>query len=66
LGCSSVSRPDEVVVVVVVVAEDGMLDDVSVDGAADVSLDGAVLLAGWLVSAVAGAGWVAVSGVDCA
>jgi hypothetical protein len=61
LGSRSVSRPDDVVrsvVVVVVVLE--------LDGMFDVSVDGAVLLAGWLVSAVAGAGWVVVSGVDCA
>jgi hypothetical protein len=55
-----------VVVVVDVLGEldeDGVLDDVSLDG--DAVLDD-VLFAGWLVSAVAGAAWVLVSGVDCA
>ena len=66
----SVSRPDDVVRSVVVVVDvlgelddDGRLDDVSLDG--DAVLDD-VLFAGWLVSAVAGAAWVVVSGVDCA
>jgi len=60
-----------VVVVVDVLGEldeEGMLDDVLLD---DVLLDGDavlddVLFAGWLVSAVAGAACLLVSGVDCA
>ena len=43
--------------------DEGMLEDVLLDGEA--VLDD-VLFAGWLVSAVAGAAWVVVSGVDCA
>jgi hypothetical protein len=60
-GCSSVSRPDDVVLSVVVVVvlplDAGMVDDVS--------LDGVVLFTGWLVLALLGA-LVVVSGVDCA
>ena len=43
--------------------DEGMLEGVLLDGEA--VLDD-VLFAGWLVSAVAGAAWVVVSGVDCA
>ena len=69
----SVSRPDDVVLSVVVVVdvleeldEDGMLDDVSLDGEAVLDDDDDVLFAGWLVSAFAGAACVLVSGVDWA
>ena len=70
-GSRSVDGATELVSVVVVVVElDGMLESelegAAVEGAATLSLEGAVLLAGWLVSALAGAGAVVVSGVDCA
>jgi hypothetical protein len=56
--------PDEVLSVLVVVPVVVLEDEL--EGVLLVSACGAVVLAGWLVSALAGAGALLVSGVDCA